>query len=102
MATVHIEERDGDRLVVNLGGILDIYAAKDVRAALGPAVRTSLPTIELDVTDVEEVDLAGVQVLVWLRTTAQANGVVVRVVGSCAALDSAARSLCLAQWQVSP
>lgn len=101
MATVHIEEHD-DRLLVGIGGILDIYAAKDVRAALGPAVRTSRPTIELDVTGVEEVDLAGVQILVWLRTTAQANGVALRVVASGPAVDSAARSLCLLQWQVSP
>ena len=77
-------------------------SSKGVRAALGPAARTSRSTIELDVTDVEEVDLAGVQVLLWLRNTAQANGVAVRVVGNGAAVDSAARSLCLLQWQGTP
>jgi anti-anti-sigma factor len=92
MASVRLEEGSA-ALVVHVGGVLDIYAAKEARAALEPALSTARPRLRLELGSVEEVDLAGVQVLLWLCASASAAGLEVELGARSAAVEGAAKSL---------
>jgi anti-anti-sigma regulatory factor len=101
MATVRYEEAPG-RLTVHLEGVLDIYAAKETCAALSRALTSTQPTLELVLGHVEEVDLAGVQVLHWLKASAQHNGQEVSVKAPSAAVRAAMETLHLTEWGGEP
>ena len=64
---------------VELGGGLDIYAAGEVHAQLQQLLRAH-PRLELDLSRVEEIDTAGVQLLMSAKRTASAQGRTLRLV----------------------
>jgi anti-anti-sigma regulatory factor len=101
MATVTLEA-SGQNLAVRVAGVLDIDAAREAQGALLPALQATLPTVTLDASGLEELDLAGVQVLHWLRASALANGLHFKLAKSGPVLDAAARSLNLSDWRSAP
>jgi anti-anti-sigma factor len=101
MATVRYEE-GGGRLTVHLEGVLDIYAVKETSAALSRALTSTQPRLELALGKVEEIDFAGVQVLHWLKASAQHNGQEVSVRAPSAAVRAAMGTLRLAEWGDEP
>lgn len=101
MATVRFDET-AEALQVHLGGVLDIYAAREARAALAPALTTTRPAVRLELAGIEELDLAGVQLLLWLRGSVEANGLAVELGTRSDAVASAARSLHLTTLGATP
>jgi anti-anti-sigma factor len=64
-------ERPGTAL--KLEGELTIFHAAEAKARLGEELAGAGP-LELDLSGVEEVDTAGVQVLLWLKREARNRG----------------------------
>ena len=66
-------QQDGDRCSIALGGSLDIYAAETLRTALHDALQRHR-ALELDMAAVEDLDSAGLQVLMAAKAAATAAG----------------------------
>ena len=64
---------DGARCAVALAGALDIYAAESLRAALLDALSRHA-ALDLDLSGVDEIDSAGLQVLMAAKVMAGAEG----------------------------
>ena len=56
-----------------LEGELNIYSVSEARERLGAALDAQ-PSLLLNLADVEELDTAGVQLLVWLKQEAKREG----------------------------
>jgi len=65
MIQIHSIQEKG-RLVCRLSGDLTIYAAMEARQELESLLSQPLP-IALDLGEVDELDTAGVQILLWLK-----------------------------------
>jgi anti-sigma B factor antagonist len=61
-------ERQGDALVVRLGGELDLYNASQVREALNEAASDSPSRVIVDLSEVEFMDSTALGVLIEART----------------------------------
>ena len=61
-------ERQGDALVVRLGGELDLYNAPQVREALKDACADSPQRVVVDLSEVEFIDSTALGVLIEART----------------------------------
>jgi hypothetical protein len=97
MATIQLHDASG-HLTVQVSGVLDIYAAREACAALTPALAPGWRSVSLEVSGVEEVDLAGVQLLQWFRTSAAASGLALAVGPPGEVVLRAMRSLALPGW----
>lgn len=62
-----------------LDGELTIYRAAELKTELLQALDTHNEGLELDLAEVSELDIAGLQVLMLLKLTAQARGVPLRL-----------------------
>ena len=76
MLTIQDTKRKG-HCELRLSGELTIYAAAEAKARLGPYLEAAAEPLELDLSGIEELDTAGIQVLLWLKREARARGAVV-------------------------
>ncbi len=58
---------------LRLWGDLTIYHAAEARSRLGEELARD-PELEVDLSGIEELDTSGVQVLLWLKAEARAQG----------------------------
>ena len=70
MLTIQETKRKG-HCELRLSGELTIYAAAEAKARLGPYLEAAAEPLELDLSGIEELDTAGVQVLLWLKREAE-------------------------------
>jgi len=75
-----------DAFRVCIEGEFTIYRAAELKAELLDALQRAV-AIELDLTNVSELDSAGVQLLLLLKRQATAQGVVTRIVGQSPAVS---------------
>ncbi|AOV16589.1 hypothetical protein BJI67_05455 [Acidihalobacter aeolianus] len=64
-----VAERQGDRMQLSLMGDLDIYGVADIHAHLASALDEAA-TVSLDLSRVENVDAAGIQLLMAVKREA--------------------------------
>lgn len=76
MLTIHEATFNGLRCL-KLAGELTIYTASDARRNLRAALEHQGAPSELDLSGIEELDTAGMQVLLWFKQEASAQGKVV-------------------------
>ncbi|WP_308390115.1 STAS domain-containing protein [Acidithiobacillus sp. AMEEHan] len=67
------EQRQGEKLQLELQGNLDIYAVAELRGRLLSCL-ASAHTLEIDLRQVEEIDGAGLQLLLALKRSASEQG----------------------------
>jgi anti-sigma B factor antagonist len=72
MLTLQETKRSGHP-VLRLSGELTIYSAAEARQSLGDHLDRAPAPLELDLSGLEELDTAGVQVLAWLKREALAH-----------------------------
>ncbi len=72
MLTIQEAKHNGHP-VLKLGGELTIYTAAEARSTLGERLDRKGALPELDLSGLEELDTAGVQVLLWLKREALAR-----------------------------
>lgn len=78
---MHIQLQRGDAgLAVQLSGSLTIYQARDLQAALLEAFRQGT-AIAADLADVQEIDAAGLQLLVALARSCSSVGLALQFTG---------------------
>jgi anti-sigma B factor antagonist len=70
MFTIQEAKRNGHP-VLKLTGDLTIYSATEARTTLAEHLNRKGALPELDLSGLEEIDTAGVQVLLWLKREAQ-------------------------------
>jgi anti-anti-sigma factor len=73
MLTIQEAKHNGHP-VLKLGGELTIYTAAEARSSLGERLDRKGQLPELDLSGVEDLDTAGLQVLLWLKREAVAHG----------------------------
>ena len=73
MLAIQEAKRNGHAALV-LAGELTIYSAAEARISLGEYLERKPGLPELDLSGIEEVDTAGVQVLLWLKREALGRG----------------------------
>jgi len=78
MFSLHATQHDGQPCL-ELTGDLTIYTVAQARKDLADWLVRG-PALSLNLSGVEELDTAGVQLLVWLKRTAAANGTVLVLV----------------------
>ncbi|MEY2342320.1 lipid asymmetry maintenance protein MlaB [Acidithiobacillus sp. IBUN Pt1247-S3] len=82
------ETRNGDSLRISLDGALDIYAVTTVLAQIRPLLASN-HQVELDLRGVEELDGAGLQLLMALKSGALALGCKLGISGHSSAVIQA-------------
>lgn len=75
-----IREPSGDKYCLHLRGDCNIYHAEALRAALLETLRTPV-SFDVDLSNVTEIDTAGLQVLMAAKNHARAHGVELRLLG---------------------
>ncbi len=87
MLTIQESKRKGQPALL-LSGELTIYSAADARQGLSASIGKGGPP-EWDLSGIEEIDTAGVQVLLWAKREAAASGHPVAFVNHSAAVINA-------------
>lgn len=72
MLTIQEAKHNG-HAVLKLAGELTIYTAAEARTGLAERLERKGPLPELDLSGVEELDTAGLQVLLWAKREAAAH-----------------------------
>ncbi len=88
---------DNREPVLRIDGEMTIYRADELKRALFAAIGES-PTLEIDLSDVTEIDTAGVQLLMLARKVAEVRGCVLRLTAHSAAVVEAFELLNLAAY----
>ena len=70
--SIHVQQ-DGERVQLRIQGELNIYCASDSKAQLLDALSAGRE-LEVDLSDLEELDTAGVQLMLMLKQEAQRGG----------------------------
>ena len=65
-----------ERQVLRITGELTIYHAAEAKAYLAGELASD-PDLEVDLAEVEELDTAGAQLLLWLKREGKARGVAI-------------------------
>jgi len=65
--------REKGHEVCRVSGDLTIYAATEARHELEQLLAQSLP-VEVDLSEVDEIDTSGIQLLLWLKRQVSAKG----------------------------
>lgn len=73
MFSIQETKRNGHP-TLQLSGELTIYEASEARTLLAARLDAQGKKLELDLAGLEEIDTAGIQVLLWLRREAEARG----------------------------
>ncbi|WP_059011144.1 STAS domain-containing protein [Streptomyces specialis] len=71
-----------DRVTVSAAGELDFATLPRLRTALAAALATRPRSVDVDLSGVSFCDCAGVNVLLWARGQAVAEGIAFRVTGT--------------------
>jgi anti-anti-sigma factor len=98
MATVRLSTQ-GSEVTARFDGELDIYSVAALQQSLWAAFDTA-STLRLELAGVEEIDLAGVQLLAWVRSVSQARAIDFGVTTASPAVIAAASALTLSSWLV--
>jgi anti-anti-sigma factor len=96
MGTVRFSQQ-GSEVTAAFDGELDIYSVGALQQSLWGALEGA-SALRLELQAVEEIDLAGVQLLAWLRALSQARALGFSVHGASPAVDAAASALNLSSW----
>lgn len=96
MGSLHLST-DAAGLTASFDGDLDIYSVAALKSALWPAIEQTT-SLAIDLSQVEEIDLAGVQLLAWVRAVAQRTSASWRIIDASAGVRAAVRSLGLHEW----
>lgn len=86
-----------EHAALRIGGDMTIYQAAGLKEELLQAL-AGAGGLELDLSDVSEIDTAGVQLLMLARNTALANGQVLRLLAPSAAVQEVLATFNLAAW----
>ena len=96
MATVQLSAQ-GSEVTARFEGELDIYSVGALQQSLWGAIDTAT-SLRLELAEVEEIDLAGVQLLAWVRAVSQARAIDFGVATASPAVSAAASALNLSSW----
>ncbi|UTH75045.1 lipid asymmetry maintenance protein MlaB [Chromobacterium sp. IIBBL 290-4] len=86
---------------IQAGNEETIYQAAEFRQRLAEALQGG-QDIELDLSMVEEIDCAGMQVLLWLQREASLRGLALRLIAPSAAVRSFARIMGFSALRLPP
>lgn len=92
-------ERLTNAMRLDVSGEMNIYTAPDLKAAFMDALYDA-PALELNLTEVEEMDSAGLQLLVLARRECHARGKGFSIISHSAATNSVVRLLGLEELYV--
>jgi anti-anti-sigma factor len=98
MGTVRISAQ-GSEVTASFDGELDIYSVAALQQSLWGAIDKAT-SLRLELQEVEEIDLAGVQLLAWVRAVSQARAIAFGVATTSPAVIAAASALNLSSWLV--
>ena len=96
-----IREQMGDKHCLHLRGDCNIYHAETLRAALLESLRTPV-SFDVDLSNVTEIDTAGLQVLMAAKNHARAHGVELRLIGHSPSVLELIEIYDLAAWLGDP